>query len=210
MPPDPHSILAAAPVIPVLTIERAKDAVPLARALVAGGLPVLEVTLRTGEALAAIAAIAREVPDAVVGAGTITRPADIAQAVEAGAKFLVSPGTPEVLAIALAQTPLPSLPGCATVSEAMTLMAYGFTVVKFFPAEASGGIAWLKSVAAPLPDLRFCPTGGIDGTNAAAYLATPNVGAVGGSWVAPKDAIAAGDFDRITTLARGAAALRKS
>jgi 2-dehydro-3-deoxyphosphogluconate aldolase/(4S)-4-hydroxy-2-oxoglutarate aldolase len=126
MPPDPRSILAAAPVIPVLTIERAKDAVPLARALVAGGLPVLEVTLRTSAALAAIAAIAREVPEAIIGAGTITRPADIAQAVEAGAKFLVSPGTPESLALALAQTPVPALPGCATVSEAMALMAYGF------------------------------------------------------------------------------------
>jgi 2-dehydro-3-deoxyphosphogluconate aldolase/(4S)-4-hydroxy-2-oxoglutarate aldolase len=210
MPPDPRPLIAGTPVIPVLTIERAKDAVPLARALVAGGLPVLEVTLRTSEALAAIAAIAREVPEAVVGAGTITRPSDIAQAVEAGAKFLVSPGTPEALVAALALTPIPILPGCATVSEAMTLAAHGFTVLKFFPAQASGGIAWLKSVAAPLPDLRFCVTGGIDGTNAAAYLATPNVIAVGGSWVAPKDAIVAGDFARITALAREAAALRKS
>jgi 2-dehydro-3-deoxyphosphogluconate aldolase/(4S)-4-hydroxy-2-oxoglutarate aldolase len=210
MPPDPRPLLAGTPVIPVLTIERAKDAVPLARALVGGGLPMLEVTLRTSVALEAIAAIAREVPDAVVGAGTITRPADIAQAVEAGAKFLVSPGTPEALELALADTPIPVLPGCATVSEAMALAMRGFTVLKFFPAEASGGIAWLKSVAAPLPELRFCPTGGIDAKNAGAYLAIPNVIAVGGSWPAPKDAIAAGDFDGITALARDAAMLRRS
>jgi 2-dehydro-3-deoxyphosphogluconate aldolase/(4S)-4-hydroxy-2-oxoglutarate aldolase len=207
MPPDPVPILARAPVIPVLTIERAADAVPLARALVAGGLPVLEVTLRTDAALAAIALIAEQVREAVIGVGTVTEPDDIAPALRAGAQYLVSPGTPQALADALTQAPVPAIPGCATVSEAMALAAHGFKVLKFFPAEASGGIAWLKAVAAPLPGLRFCPTGGIDGKNAAAYLALPSVAAVGGSWVAPKDAVAAGDFSRITALARTAAGL---
>ena len=208
MPADPTPLVSQTPVIPVLTIERAADAVPLARALVAGGLPVIEVTLRTKAALDAIRAIAAEVPDCVVGVGTVVRAADIAAAIAAGAKYLVSPGTPPDLAAALADASIPVLPGCATVSEAMALAARGFTVLKFFPAEASGGTAWLKSVAAPLPDLKFCPTGGIDAKNIAAYLACPNVLAVGGSWVAPKDAITSGDFARITLLARDASALR--
>ena len=205
---DPSAILAKTPVVPVLTIDRVADAVPLARALVDGGLPVLEVTLRTQGALDAVRAIAAEVPEAVVGIGTITRIADLDPAVHAGAMFLVSPGTPEHLADALAELSVPAIPGCASVSEAMALAARGFRVLKFFPAEASGGVAWLKSVAAPLPELRFCPTGGIDAGNAAAYLALPNVLAVGGSWVAPKDATAAGDFKRIAALARAAAQLR--
>ena len=208
-PVDATSLVSQTPVIPVLTIERVADAVPLARALVAGGLPVIEVTLRTKAALEAIRAIAAEVPDCVVGVGTVVRVADIAAAVTAGAKYLVSPGTPPELAAALADAPVPVLPGCATVSEAMALSSRGFKVLKFFPAEASGGIPWLKSVAAPLPDVKFCPTGGIDAHNAAAYLTCPNVIAVGGSWVAPKDALAAGDFARITELARAAAALRR-
>lgn len=209
MPADPTQLVSQTPVIPVLTIERVADAVPLARALVAGGLPVIEVTLRTKAAIEAVRAIAAEVPDCVVGVGTVTKPADVAAAVAAGASYLVSPGTPADLAAALADAPVPALPGCATVSEAMTLAARGFRVLKFFPAEASGGVAWLKSVAAPLPDAKFCPTGGIDQRNAAAYLACPNVFAVGGSWVAPKDALAAGDFPRITALARDAVALRR-
>ena len=209
MPLDPTPLVTKAPVIPVLTIERTVDAVPLARALVAGGLPVIEVTLRTKAALDAIKAIAAEVPDCVVGVGTVTRVSDIAAAISAGAKYLVSPGTPFELASALAEAPVPVLPGCATVSEAMTLAGRGFKVLKFFPAEASGGTAWLKSVAAPLPDAKFCPTGGIDGKNASAYLACPNVLAVGGSWVAPKDAIASADWSRIEKLAREAAALRR-
>ena len=208
MPADPTALVSQTPVIPVLTIERAADAVPLARALVAGGLPVIEVTLRTQAAIGAIKAIAAEVPDCIVGVGTVTKVADIAAAIGAGAKYLVSPGTPAGLAAALADASVPVLPGCATVSEAMALAARGFKVLKFFPAEASGGVAWLKSVAAPLPDIKFCPTGGIDGRNAAAYLACPNVLAVGGSWVAPRDALAAGDFARIIELARAAAALR--
>ncbi len=205
---DPTPLVRQAPVIPVLTIERAADAAALARALVAGGLTVIEVTLRTKAAVDAIKAIAAEVPDCVVGAGTITRASDIALSVAAGAKYLVSPGTPSELAAALADASVPVLPGCATVSEAMALGARGFKVLKFFPAEASGGIAWLKSVGGPLPDATFCPTGGIDGRNASAYLACPNVLAVGGSWVAPKDALEAGDWSRITRLAREAAALR--
>jgi 2-dehydro-3-deoxyphosphogluconate aldolase / (4S)-4-hydroxy-2-oxoglutarate aldolase len=208
MPPDPTPLFARTRIVPVVTIARAADAVPLARALVAGGLPVIEVTLRTDSALAAIRAVAAEVPNAVVGLGTVTQEADIEPAIRAGAKFLVSPGTTAALAAALAQAPIPSLPGCATASEAMTLASRGFKVMKFFPAEASGGIAWLKAVAEPLPKIRFCPTGGINQNNAAAYLALPNVAAVGGSWIAPRDAVAAGDFARVTVLAREAAQLR--
>jgi 2-dehydro-3-deoxyphosphogluconate aldolase / (4S)-4-hydroxy-2-oxoglutarate aldolase len=208
MPLDPTPLLGKTPVIPVLTIGDAAQAVPLARALVSGGLAVLEVTLRTAAALAAIKAIADAVPDAVVGAGTVTGPPDIDKALAAGARFLVSPGTTAVLADAFAAR-APALPGCATVSEAMTLAERGFAVLKFFPAEPSGGVAWLKAVAEPLPRIRFCPTGGVNIANAAAYLALPNVIAVGGSWVAPEPMISAGKFDRIAELAREAAALRK-
>jgi len=204
---DPTALITV-PVIPVVTIERAADAVPLARALLAGGLNVVEITLRTPAAMDAVRAIIAEVDDMIVGVGTVTRPLDIAHAVEAGADFLVSPGTPADLAQALADAPVPALPGCATVSEAMTLAAFGFPVLKFFPAEASGGIHWLRAVAEPLPDVRFCPTGGINGGNAGDYLALPNVLAVGGSWVAPAKAIASGDFAGITARARAAAALR--
>lgn len=206
--PDPLPLLATVPVIPVLTIERLDDAVPLARALCDGGLPAIEVTLRTPVALEAIKAIATGVPDAVVGAGTIRGADDIEASIRAGARFLVTPGTTPALAAALAAAAVPSLPGCATVSEALALAALGFKALKFFPAEASGGVAWLTSVCGPLPDLRFCPTGGIDMNNAAVYLALPNVIAVGGSWVAPRAALAAGDFTRITALARNAAGLR--
>jgi len=208
MPADATALAAKSPVIPVLTIERTADAVPLARALADGGLKVIEVTLRTKVAIDAVRAIAAEVPDCVVGVGTVLKAADITAAVGAGAKFLVSPGTPPELGAALADAAVPVLPGCATASEAMALSARGFKVLKFFPAEASGGIAWLKSVAAPLAEAKFCPTGGIDVKNAKAYLGCPNVVAVGGSWVAPKDAIASGDWARITQLAREASALR--
>lgn len=209
MPLDPIPLFAA-PVIPVLTVERVSDAVPLARALAAGGLPAIEVTLRTAAALDAVRAIVAEVPGALAGVGTVTEPADVERACRAGAAFLVSPGTTAALAGALAEAPVPALPGCATVSEAMELAARGFRALKFFPAEPSGGARWLKAVAAPLPSLKFCPTGGIDAANAAAYLALPNVFAVGGSWVAPADAIKAGDFQRITALARAASQLRTS
>jgi 2-dehydro-3-deoxyphosphogluconate aldolase/(4S)-4-hydroxy-2-oxoglutarate aldolase len=208
MPPDARPLLALAPVIPVLTIKDVAVAVPLARALVAVGLPVIEVTLRTPAALDAIRAIAREVPEAVVGAGTITRVEDIQAATAAGSRFLVSPGTPAALAEALAEVPVPVLPGCATVTEAMALAARGFTALKFFPAEPSGGAAFLKSLSGPLPGLVFCPTGGIDAAKAPTYLALANVGAVGGSWIVPDDALASGDFARITALATAARALR--
>jgi 2-dehydro-3-deoxyphosphogluconate aldolase/(4S)-4-hydroxy-2-oxoglutarate aldolase len=208
MPADPTALVAQTPVIPVLTIERAADALPLARALCEGGLKVIEVTLRTKAAIDAVKAIAAQVPDCVVGVGTVIRTSDIAAAIGAGAKYLVSPGTPAELAAALADAAVPVLPGCATVSEAMALSARGFKVLKFFPAEASGGVARLKSVGAPLAEAKFCPTGGIDGKNVVAYLACPNVLAVGGSWVAPKEALASSDFARITQLAREAAGLR--
>jgi 2-dehydro-3-deoxyphosphogluconate aldolase/(4S)-4-hydroxy-2-oxoglutarate aldolase len=205
--PDPTPLFAGVRVIPVLTIEDAQGAVPLARALVAGGLSVLEVTLRTGAALDAVRAIAREVPQAVVGVGTVTAVADVRRAIDAGARYLVSPGTPPALAEAFEHAGVPAVPGCATVTEAMALAARGFRLLKFFPAEAAGGVAWLQAVAAPLPEVRFCPTGGIHAGNVAGYLACKNVVAVGGSWVAPKDAVIAGDFARIERLAREAATL---
>jgi 2-dehydro-3-deoxyphosphogluconate aldolase/(4S)-4-hydroxy-2-oxoglutarate aldolase len=206
--PDPLPLFARVPVIPVLTIESAEQAAPLARALCEGGLPAIEVTLRTGVALDAIKAIATKVPEAIVGAGTLRSEDDIQASIKAGARFLVTPGSTPGLAGALAKANVPGLPGCATVSEALALAALGFKALKFFPAEASGGAAWLKSVSAPLPDLRFCPTGGIDMSNANAYLALPNVFAVGGSWVAPREALASGDFARIAALAQNAAGLR--
>jgi 2-dehydro-3-deoxyphosphogluconate aldolase/(4S)-4-hydroxy-2-oxoglutarate aldolase len=204
---DPTPLITA-PVVPVVTIARAEHGVPLARALLAGGLNVVEITLRTPAALDAVRAIVAEVSDMIVGVGTISKPLDVTHAIDAGADFLVSPGTPAALAQALADAPVPALPGCATASDAMTLAAQGFPVLKFFPAEPSGGVRWLKAVAEPLPDIRYCPTGGVNGDNAAEYLALRNVLAVGGSWVAPAAAIAAGEFDAITARARAAAALR--
>src|SRR5262245_22416420 len=162
MPVSDPTPLLVTPVIPVVTIERSRDAVPLARALLAGGLRVVEVALRTPAALEAIKAIVAEVPDAIVGAGTVTRPLDIARADEAGVDFLATPGAPPALMQALRDAPVPVLPGCATVSEAMELAAAGFPVLKFFPAEHSGGVRWLTSVAEPLPQIRFCPTGGVN------------------------------------------------
>lgn len=197
-----------APVIPVLTVRDAEDGVAQARALVAGGLFAIEVTLRTAGALAAIAAIRKAVPGAVVGAGTVLTPEHIAQACEAGARFLVSPGASPRLAQAAAAAPVPFLPGVATASEAMTLMELGFHALKLFPAEAAGGAKLLASLAGPLPDLRFCPTGGIDLAKAPSYLALPNVLCVGGSWMLPKAALGAGDYGTVERLAREAAALR--
>ncbi|MEM6897830.1 MAG: bifunctional 4-hydroxy-2-oxoglutarate aldolase/2-dehydro-3-deoxy-phosphogluconate aldolase, partial [Pseudomonadota bacterium] len=199
-------ICEAAPVVPVLVIDDATTAAPLATALVAGGLPALEVTLRTPAALDAIRAMA-QVPGGMVGAGTLLTPADVEAAKAAGATFGVSPGaTARVIDAAIAAE-LPLLPGAATASEMMALLEQGFTVQKFFPAEASGGVAALKSFASPLPQIRFCPTGGVSPSNAAAYLALPNTICVGGSWVAPKEDVAAGNWDAITALARRAAAL---
>lgn len=205
--PSERSLLSLVPVVPVVVIEELAHAVPVARALVAGGLPVIELTLRTPVALDAIRAIADEVPEITVGAGTIVTPGQAKEALDAGAQFLVSPGLTPALLDAMAGTGLPFLPGTATVSEVLAVLEAGFTEMKFFPAEASGGAAFLKSVAAPVPAARFCPTGGITAATAPAYLALPNVGCVGGSWLTPADALASGDWARVAELARAAAAL---
>ncbi len=199
-------ICALAPVVPVLVIDRTEDAAPLARALVAGGLPALEVTLRTPMALDAIRAMA-EVPGGVVGAGTLLSPADVKAAKAAGARFGVSPGATGRLLAACEDEGLPLLPGAATATEVMVLLERGYTVQKFFPAEAAGGTAALAAIGAPLPQVRFCPTGGIAAANAGGYLSLGNVLCVGGSWVAPKAKVAAGDWAGIEALARVAAAL---
>ena len=191
-------------VIPVLTIERVEDAAPLARALTAGGLSVLEVTLRTTVALEAIAAIAADVPEAVVGSGTCLTPADIERSANAGAQFAVSPGlTPDLLAA----DAIPLLPGVATASELMAGLQAGLSAFKFFPAVPAGGVAMLKAWAGPFADVKFCPTGGIDAASAPDFLALSNVACVGGGWVAPKALIDARDWAGITDLARAAAAL---
>ena len=197
-------VMALCPVIPVLTIERAADAVPLARALVAGGLKVLEITLRTPCAIEAIELIAREVPDAVTGAGTVLNAKDWERAGKAGAQFIVSPGLTDPLIEVAASSPLAFLPGVATAGELMRGLDAGLTSFKFFPAETSGGAPALKALSGPFADIRFCPTGGITAKTAPDYLALPNVICVGGGWVAPTDAIASGDWARITELARAA------
>jgi 2-dehydro-3-deoxyphosphogluconate aldolase/(4S)-4-hydroxy-2-oxoglutarate aldolase len=201
-------ICAMAPVIPVIVIDRAADAVPLARTLVAAGLPVLEVTLRTPAALAAIAAMAA-VPGAVVGAGTVLSGEDAAAAAASGARFAVSPGATPALVAGCAAAGLPLLPGAATASEAMVLAEAGFATLKFFPAEPAGGLAYLRALAGPLPQLRFCPTGGISAATAGDWLALPTVACVGASWVAPQAMIAAGDWAGIGARATAAAALRR-
>jgi len=204
------AITALAPVIPVLTIERPADAVPLARALVKGGLPVLEITLRTAAALAALEAIVKEVPEAIVGAGTVLQAAQIAQIQGLGAKFAVSPGCTAALVAATRAAGLPFLPGVQTVSEAMTAAEQGYRVLKFFPADSAGGLAWLKAVGAPLAGLRFCPTGGIAADTAEAYLSQANVTCVGGSWVAPRQAVIAQDWSQIERLAAAASCYKRS
>ncbi|MFF0748498.1 bifunctional 4-hydroxy-2-oxoglutarate aldolase/2-dehydro-3-deoxy-phosphogluconate aldolase [Streptomyces sp. NPDC004267] len=205
---SPASAAASAvPVVPVVVIEDAGDAVPLARALVAGGLPLIEVTLRTPAALDAIRAIADAVPEAVVGAGTVVSAAGVADAVGAGARFLVSPGWTDGLLDAMRGSGVPFLPGVSTASEVVALLERGITDMKFFPAEAAGGVPYLKSLAGPLPRARFCPTGGISPASAPAYLALPNVPCVGGTWMLPADALAARDWARVEALARQAAGL---
>lgn len=202
-------ILTAAPVVPVLTLDSVKTAVPLARALVAGGLTAIEVTLRTAGALDCIRAIADEVPGSNVGAGTVLDDKQLGEAVRAGAKFLVSPGaSPKLLAAGL-DAAVPFLPGVATAGEAMTLSEAGLTILKFFPAEAAGGATYLKQLAAPLPHIRFCPTGSLSPKNAGDYLALPNVICVGGSWVAPAEAVSQGNWTRVTALSREAVALKR-
>jgi 2-dehydro-3-deoxyphosphogluconate aldolase/(4S)-4-hydroxy-2-oxoglutarate aldolase len=201
-------VLDISPVIPVAVIDDAGTAVPVARALVAGGVAIIEVTLRTPAAPDAIRRIADEVPGISVGVGTVTTPAQLEEAASAGASFVVSPGCTPRLLDAMTASGLPCLPGAATVSEMLTLLEHGFTELKFFPATAAGGLAYLKSVAAPLPGLRFCPTGGLTPETAPDYLALPNVACVGGSWLTPAPAIAAGDWPTIQRLAAQATALR--
>jgi 2-dehydro-3-deoxyphosphogluconate aldolase / (4S)-4-hydroxy-2-oxoglutarate aldolase len=200
--------LARAPVVPVIVVNRLDHAVPLARALVEGGLTLLEITLRTAVALDALRAIRAEVPGAVCGVGTVLRPEQLTDAARAGAAFAVSPGATERLLDAAADSPVPLLPGAATASEVLALLERGVTLQKFFPAEPAGGAAYLSSLASPIPEVRFCPTGGVHPGNAAAYLALPNVVCVGGSWMMPKAAVEAGDWATVTRLAREAAGLR--
>lgn len=203
-----QSYTRRAPVVPVVTLDDARMSIDLAHTLVQAGLPVIEVTLRTPNALDVINAIAKAVPEAIVAAGTVLSLTQIGEAVDAGAKFIVTPGTPLSLAEHLREASVPVMPGCATVSEAMALSDLGFQVLKFFPAAASGGAAWLKSVHGPLPHLSFCPTGGIDRANAGSYLSLPNVICVGGTWVTPADTLKRGDMSEIGRLAAEAAALR--
>lgn len=200
--PENVNILEVAPVIPVVTIADPNDAVGLARALVEGGVRVIELTLRTENALDALKLIAGEVPEILVGAGTILTPQAANEAVGAGAQFLVSPGVTPTLMKHLLAYDVPLLPGVATVSEIMMVMDHGLTAMKFFPAEPAGGPDYLSAVRGPLPMVRFCPTGGIQASTAGGYLSLPNVSCVGGSWLTPKDAIERQDWARVTELAR--------
>jgi 2-dehydro-3-deoxyphosphogluconate aldolase/(4S)-4-hydroxy-2-oxoglutarate aldolase len=196
------ALLAIGRVIPVITLDRVADAVPLARALVAGGVRLLEITLRTQAGLEGARAIIREVPEAIVGIGTVLTPDDMRRAVDVGARFALSPGATPALLDAAAASPIPFLPGIATASELMEAMARGFDTAKFFPATAAGGLAALRALAGPFPQARFCPTGGITEDNAAEWLAQPNVVAVGGSWLTPAAEIAAGQWDAIRDRAQ--------
>jgi 2-dehydro-3-deoxyphosphogluconate aldolase/(4S)-4-hydroxy-2-oxoglutarate aldolase len=201
-------LAAFGPVIPVIVLQRVEHAVPMARALVAGGVRVLEVTLRTPAALACMQAIAREVPQAIVGAGTLRSAADVRAARDAGCQFGVSPGYTTEIGSACRAAQLPLLPGVASASEVMQASADGLSFLKFFPATAAGGVPMLKALAGPFPDVVFCPTGGITIETAPQFLALPNVKVCGGSWLTPADAVAAGDWARITQLARQASGLR--
>ena len=205
---DTLSLASHGPVIPVIVLQRLQDAVPLAEALLAGGVKVLEVTMRTPVALQCIEAIARALPEAVVGAGTLRSAADAQAALDAGSRFGVSPGYTAALGQACRQIGLPLLPGVATASEVMAASADGLGFLKFFPAVQAGGLAMLKALGGPFPDIAFCPTGGIALDTAPQFLALPNVKVCGGSWLTPADAVAAGDWARITRLAREAQALR--
>jgi 2-dehydro-3-deoxyphosphogluconate aldolase/(4S)-4-hydroxy-2-oxoglutarate aldolase len=201
---EPAEILSISPVVPVMVIKKLEQAVPLARALVAGGVKVLEITLRTNDAVDAITAISREVPDAVVGAGTVTTPEELNAVTEAGAVFAISPGlTPELLEAAN-NGRIALIPGISTISELMTGLSRGYSHFKFFPAEAAGGIKMLKSIAGPFPKVTFCPTGGISAANYRDYLKLANVACVGGSWIVPTEAVDKEDWERITALAREA------
>ena len=201
------TVLTTSPVIPVIVIERADDAVPLAEALVRGGLNVLEITLRSEHGLTAIAAIKKHVPGAIVGAGTVLSAGDFQASVDAGAEFIVSPGTTAALLKAATASGTPLLPGVATPSEAMTALEHGLHCMKFFPAEAAGGTRMLKAIAGPMPQIKFCPTGGINLTNVEDYLALENVLCVGGTWMLDSAAIRSGDWAQIEAGARAAAGL---
>lgn len=201
---QPDEIMRQGPVIPVMVIKKLEQAVPLARALVAGGIHVLEITLRTPVAMDAIQSIRREVAGAIVGAGTVTRGEELAEIAEAGAVFAISPGLTAELLEAANQGPIPLIPGIATVSELMAGMALGYSHFKFFPAEAAGGVKMLQAFAGPFPQVTFCPTGGITSANYREYLGLKNVACIGGSWVAPQEAIGRGDWARITELTREA------
>jgi 2-dehydro-3-deoxyphosphogluconate aldolase/(4S)-4-hydroxy-2-oxoglutarate aldolase len=205
---EPLSLATHGPVIPVIVLQRVADAVPLAEALLAGGVKVLEVTLRTDVALACIEVIAKQVPEALVGAGTIRHAADARAARDAGSRFAVSPGYTREVGAACRELGLPLLPGVATASEVMTAQADGYDFLKFFPAQQAGGIPMLKALGGPFPDVAFCPTGGITLETAPQFLALPNVRVCGGSWLTPADAVEQGDWARITRLAREASALR--
>ena len=208
MPLTPLAVVRDAPVIPVIVLHQLQQAVPLARALVAGGIRMLEVTLRTPAALVCIEAIARDVPEAVVGAGTVRSSADVRDAAGAGARFLVSPGVTNLLAQASRDAGLPLLPGVATASEIIQAQEEGLQTLKFFPAVQAGGIFMLKAWQGPFGDVAFCPTGGVHAGNAMEFLALSNVVCVGGSWLVPQDALEQGDWERITALAQAAKALR--
>jgi 2-dehydro-3-deoxyphosphogluconate aldolase/(4S)-4-hydroxy-2-oxoglutarate aldolase len=206
---DALDLMRAGPVIPVIVIDNLAHAVPLARALVAGGVRVLEVTLRTRVALDAIRAISQEVDDAIVGVGTISRAEHFQQAIEAGARFGVSPGLTDELIDAAQVNKLPLLPGVMTPSDVIAARAAGFFALKLFPAQQAGGIGMLKALSGPFPDVTFCPTGGVTAASAPAYLALPNVGCVGGSWLTPHAAVKAGEWGKISALAREASRLRE-
>lgn len=203
---EPEEILRQGPVVPVMVIHKLEQAVPLATALMAGGIRVLEITLRTPVAVEAIRAISRDVPGAIVGAGTVIRPEELTKVAEAGAVFAISPGLTVELLQSANQGTIPLIPGISTVSELMTGMELGYTHFKFFPAEAAGGVKMLKAIAGPFPQITFCPTGGITLDNYLDYLALKNVACIGGSWVAPQEAMDRGDWTRITALAREAVA----
>jgi 2-dehydro-3-deoxyphosphogluconate aldolase/(4S)-4-hydroxy-2-oxoglutarate aldolase len=203
---SPEEIFSQGPVVPVLVIKSVEHAVPIARALIAGGIRVLEVTLRTPSALDVISEIAKEVPEALIGAGTVTNRQQLKEVQDAGALFAISPGmTPDLLA-AGNEGEIALIPGVSSISELMKAVDFGYTHLKFFPAEASGGVKALKAIGGPFPDIAFCPTGGISPENYKDYLALPNVRCAGGSWLVPEDAVQAGDWDKITELAKQAVA----
>jgi 2-dehydro-3-deoxyphosphogluconate aldolase/(4S)-4-hydroxy-2-oxoglutarate aldolase len=201
-----EEIFNQGPVVPVLVIKDVEHAVPLAKALIAGGIRVLEVTLRTEAALEVIAKIAKEVPEAIIGAGTVTNRAQLQQVIDAGAKFAISPGLTSDLLKAGNEGSIALIPGISSISELMTAVDHGYTHLKFFPAEASGGVKALKAIGGPFPDIKFCPTGGISPSNYNDYLALPNVCCAGGSWLAPEDTMINGEWEKITELAKQAVA----